>query len=45
MFLHAVNFNKLIGSYFHMDGLVQGSRNSSALVMELRLSCINQLIR
>ena len=27
--------------FFHIDGLVQEKRNPSALVMELRLSCIN----
>ena len=26
---------------YHIDGLVQERRNSSALAMELRLSCIN----
>ena len=29
---------------FHMDGLVQERRNSSALAMELRLSCTNPSI-
>ena len=29
---------------FHVDGLVQERRNSSALAMELRLSCTNPLI-
>ena len=28
--------------HIHIDGLVQGRRNSSALAMELRLSCTNQ---
>ena len=28
----------------HIDGLVQERRNSSALAMELRLSCTNQSI-
>ena len=28
----------------HFDGLVQDTRNSSALAMELRLPCINPLI-
>ena len=28
----------------HIDGLVRERRNSSALAMELRLSCINQSI-
>ena len=28
----------------HIDGLVQERRNSSALVMELRLACTNPLI-
>ena len=27
--------------YLHVDGLVQERRNSSALAMEFRLSCIN----
>ena len=31
-------------SPFYIDGLVQEWRNSSALAMELRLSCINPLI-
>ena len=30
--------------WYHIDGLVQERRNSSALAMELRLSCINPLI-
>ena len=29
---------------YHIDGLVQGRRNSSALAMELRLSCNNVYI-
>ena len=31
-------------SYFHIDGLVQERRTSSALAMGLRLSCINASI-
>ena len=31
-------------SHYDIDGLVQERRNSSALAMELRLSCINPLI-
>ena len=30
--------------YHHLDGLVQERRNSSALAMELCLSCINPSI-
>ena len=38
--LHA--FKQLIrSSHAHIDGLVQERRNSSALAMELRLSCTN----
>ena len=33
---------KIIFSY--IDGLMQERRNSSALAMELRLSCVNPLI-
>ena len=29
------------GTYIYLDGLVQNKRNSSALAMELRPSCIN----
>ena len=32
-----------VGSHFRIDGLVQERRNSSALAMELRLSCTNPL--
>ena len=31
-------------SYIHIDGLMQERRNSSALAMELRLSCTNPSI-
>ena len=31
-------------SYYRIDGLMQERRNSSALAMELRLSCTNPLI-
>ena len=34
----------LDSSYLHIDGLVQERRNSSALAMELRLSCTNPSI-
>ena len=32
-------------SWIYVDGLVQERRNSSALAMELRLSCINIDVR
>ena len=47
MVLHSSNINKTpirlsnIVFHSHIDGLVQERRNSSALAMELRLSCIN----
>ena len=33
-----------VGSYYHVDGLMQEIRNSIALAMELRFSCINPLM-
>ena len=38
------NTGLTLNIHLHIDGLVQGRRNSSALAMELRLSCTNPSI-
>ena len=40
MSTHGIHY----GVYMYIDGLVQERRNSSALAMELHLSCTNPLI-
>ena len=42
---HEARFISNLNVCNHIDGLVQERRNSSALAMELRLSCTNPSIR
>ena len=42
--LYCCGYMIIVGGYVHIDGLMQERRSSSALAMELRLSCTNQAI-